>query len=90
MPNIAIVHGSSCLHLVEECANSSAIIAFYGTHTETLKLEDDGRVYHLVIAEKSGGWLRVIEPPIADSHNYKLVAEQIVEEVPKVIFERFF
>ncbi|MGB3507990.1 MAG: hypothetical protein WBA93_01840 [Microcoleaceae cyanobacterium] len=90
LPNIGILHGSSCLHLVEECANPSRIIAFYGTHTETLKLEDDGRVYHSAVAEKSGGWLRAIKPPIPDSHNYKLVAEQIAEEAPKVILEKLF
>lgn len=90
LPNIGILHGSSCLHLVEECVNPSSIIAFYGTHTETLNLEDDGRVYHLAVAEKSGGWLRAIHPPIPDSHNYKLVAEQIAEEAPKVILERLF
>lgn len=90
LPNIGILHGSSCLHLVEECANPSRIVAFYGTHTEKLKLEDDGRIYHSAVAEKSGGWLRAIQPPIANSHNYKLVAEQIAEEAPKVILERLF
>lgn len=90
LPNIGIVHGSSCLHLVEECAKPSGIVAFYGTHTKSLKLEDDGRVYHLAVAEKSGGWLRAIQPPIPNSHDYKLVAEQIAEQAPKVILERLF
>jgi hypothetical protein len=90
LPNIGIVHGSSCLHFVEECAKQSGIVAFYGTHTKALKLEDDGRVYHLAVAEKSGGWLRVIQPPIPNSHDYKLVADQIAEQAPKVILERLF
>lgn len=90
LPNIAIVHGSACLHLVEECADPQNMVAFYGTHTEKIKLEDDGRVYHLAVAEKSGGWLQAIQPSIPDSHNYKLVAQQIAEQTPNVILEKLF
>ncbi|NJL51757.1 MAG: hypothetical protein HC930_05165 [Hydrococcus sp. SU_1_0] len=90
LPNIAIVHGSACLHLVEECAEPQNMIAFYATHTEKIKLEDDGRVYHLAVAEQSGGWLRAIMPPIPNSHNYKLVAHQITEQASKAILENFY
>ncbi len=89
LPNIAIVHGSACLHLVEECIEPQNMIAFYGTHTEKIKLEDDGRVYHLAVAEKSGDWLRAIHPQIPHSHNYKLVAEQIAEQAPKAVLQKF-
>lgn len=85
LPNIAIVHGSSCLHLVEECADPQRIIAFYGTHTQKLKLEDDGRIYHLAVAKASGGWLRAIKPLDPNSHNYIQVAQQIAEQAPQAI-----
>lgn len=88
LPNIAIVHGSACLHLVEECVEPHKIIAFYGTHTEKIKLEDDGSVYHLAVAEKSGGWLRAIMPLMPNSHDYKLVAKQIAELAPKAVLEK--
>jgi hypothetical protein len=80
LPNIAIVHGSSSLHLVEECADPQRIIAFYATHTEKLNIEDDGRIYHLAVAEASGGWLRAVQPLTPYSHNYKQVAQQITEQ----------
>ncbi|MEM7554354.1 MAG: hypothetical protein AAF378_09685 [Cyanobacteria bacterium P01_A01_bin.84] len=90
VPNIAIVHGSACLHLIEECASPQNIIAFYGTHTENIKLNDDGRIYHIAVAEKSGGWLRAISPLIPNSHNYKLVANQIAEQAPKAVLKKFY
>lgn len=85
LPNIAIVHGSSSLHLVEECADPQRIIAFYATHTEKLNIEDDGGIYHLAVAEASGGWLRAIQPLKPYSHNYKQVAQQIVEQASQFI-----
>ena len=90
LPNLAVVHGSSSLHLIEECVNPGNIVVFYGTHTEKIKLEDDGRVYHLAVAEKSNGWLRAIYPPISNSHRYKLVAEQIVEQASKAVIEKYY
>jgi len=90
LPNIAIVHGSACLHLVEECADPQRTIAFYATHTETIKKNDDGRIYHLEVAHKSGGWLRAIHPQIPHSHDYKLVAEQIAEQAPKAVIQKVF
>lgn len=88
LPNIAIVHGSACLHLVEECADTQRTIAFYATHTEVIKPEDDGRIYHLEVAQKSGGWLRAIHPQIPHSHDYKLVADQIAEQAPKAVLQK--
>lgn len=54
------MYGSSCLYLVEECVKLLGIVVFYGIYIKLFKLEDDGRVYYLVVVEKSGGWLRVI------------------------------
>ncbi|NEO10118.1 MULTISPECIES: hypothetical protein [unclassified Moorena] len=84
LPNIALVHGSACLHLIEECINPEGMITFFATHTETLKVEDDGRIYNLAIAEASGGFLRAVQPPMPHSHNYRLVANKIVEQVCEI------
>ncbi|MEM8641023.1 MAG: hypothetical protein AAGG51_19750 [Cyanobacteria bacterium P01_G01_bin.54] len=81
LPSIAVVHGSSCLHLLEECVNSSEILTFFATHTERLAPENDGRVYHINVAKSGCQPLSVVQPNEQNSHDYRIVAKNIVEEV---------